>query len=432
MTIDIPVILFKLLHRHERVGVPGLGDFRTTPRSAVIDHVQGVIHPPFKVLSFEESPNTSGDALIQSIRQTYNIDTNTAQQAINYYVAQIQEALSRKEFVAIPSVGRICRNHENKIQFFTDNNNFSTAVYGLPAVQYYPILRNSETPLHISPSPTPVPTAIADIEKPLSTAPSLESAANVMGGASIDAQLPNVPPSTFSNTKMNLLSGIEWRKILPITAAIIGFFSVAMFISRTVAANKATGTAKADIELQSFPIATEQINTPSSANTPKTNNDGIDSLANIYSTPKSGDDFKAYPSEKSQIGDAFSTNNKATSKPTTTNNDDLIFDAGGNGFDTTPKGKKKNVHAVSVNTVKKAKGKGRGKGIMVIGSFKEGDNVQKLINKIKEVGFEPYKEYKNNMVRIGVKMPAYSSELEKTSIIQEIRAFFGANAWLMI
>ena len=77
MTIDIPLILFRLLHRHECVGVTGLGDFRTTPRSAVVDHVQGVIYPPNKILTFEENPSTSGDLLLQSIKQTYNIDGYT-------------------------------------------------------------------------------------------------------------------------------------------------------------------------------------------------------------------------------------------------------------------------------------------------------------------------------------------------------------------
>jgi CCDC81-like prokaryotic HU domain 2/CCDC81-like prokaryotic HU domain 1 len=415
MTIDIPLILFRLLHRHECVGVQGLGDFRTTPRSAVVDHVQGLIYPPNKILTFEENPATTGDILTQSIKQAYNIDGYTAQQAVNYYVAQIQEALSRREFVAIPSVGRICRNHDNKIQFFTDNNNFSTAVYGLPAVQYYPILRNEEA--------KPLPQVASEVAAPLPlfSEPALQRnmSAAVVGGMSQGAPQMMPPPPTMSppeSARNTFFSDINWGKIVPIAAGVLGCIALAMFVSRTMAANKAQTIASNNDPVKASPIS----------HIDSSNLYRADSLASAYSTTKKGDDFKAYPDEARKVGDAFSSA-RAVKNKTTSSSEASILDAA--IFDSNIRARSNKKKIVNVAPAKQRTSGGRG--VMIIGSFKEGDNVQKLLAKIHTLGFEPYKyEIGNGLVRMGVKMPTYSNDLEKTSKMQEIKAFFGANAWL--
>jgi len=144
MNIDLAKNISELLFQHETVIFPGFGGIVTGYKSASIDYVQGLIHPPSKELTFNEKLTINDGMLERFVRERYDVSYEEAQQAVGAYVTKIQVSLDKGELVFFPKVGRLYRNYERKLQFLQDNTNYNTDTFGLPPVQFYPILRSKD------------------------------------------------------------------------------------------------------------------------------------------------------------------------------------------------------------------------------------------------------------------------------------------------
>jgi len=145
MKIEVDKQIAPVLFEYQSVVLPGLGSFICTYRSAQIDYVQGYLHPPGSSLSFQESLSEDDGRLTEQVKKAYQIARPTAQEEVQKYVAHIEEQLEQREMIVIPEVGRLYRDYEGELQFLEDHQNFDTQTFGLPTVQFYPILRNRES-----------------------------------------------------------------------------------------------------------------------------------------------------------------------------------------------------------------------------------------------------------------------------------------------
>ncbi len=144
MAINIAKHIGELLYDHDTVIIPALGAIAGTYESASIDHVQGLLHPPSKVLSFNKNLVLDDGVLTNYLQAEAELSLAEAQAAIHSFVEETKRSLAKREIVVFPKVGRLYKDYENKLQFLQDSTNFNTAVYGLPTIQFYPILRSSE------------------------------------------------------------------------------------------------------------------------------------------------------------------------------------------------------------------------------------------------------------------------------------------------
>lgn len=142
--MDIAAVIEKILFKEEALVIPGLGTIISHYKPAAIDHVQGLIHPPSKSLSFKEDQNIDGLFLTTSIAEHYNLSIAEAEQSLKVFVKEKVEALDRREIVIFPNVGRLYRDYEQNLKFLQDNTNFNPNSFGLPVIQFYPIHRNKE------------------------------------------------------------------------------------------------------------------------------------------------------------------------------------------------------------------------------------------------------------------------------------------------
>ena len=153
MNIDLAKSISELLFQHETVIFPGFGGIVTGYKSASIDYVQGLIYPPSKELTFNEKLTINDGMLERFVRERYDLSYEEAQQAVGAYVTKIQVSLEKGELVFFPKVGRLYRNYERKLQFLQDNTNYNTDTFGLPPVQFYPILRSKDALVNEAPIP---------------------------------------------------------------------------------------------------------------------------------------------------------------------------------------------------------------------------------------------------------------------------------------
>ena len=142
MDIDIAPYIKELLYKHNNLVIPGFGNFVLTYASTTIDHVQGMLHPPSKKIAFDSNLLTNDGKLVEFLKEKHQITSDDATALINTFVSGIKAQLGKREMVTLPEVGRLYKDFEDNIQFIPDATNFSKESFGLPTINFYPILRD--------------------------------------------------------------------------------------------------------------------------------------------------------------------------------------------------------------------------------------------------------------------------------------------------
>ena len=145
MQIDVGAYIADLLYEHDVVNIPGLGGLVAKYKSAAIDQVQGKIHPPSKDLGFNGNLVVNDGLLVNYVKEKHQLSYGDALKAVEEYVKEVKETIARREIVVFPNVGRLYMDYEKNLQFLPDNTNFNTDVYGLPTVQFYPVMRSERS-----------------------------------------------------------------------------------------------------------------------------------------------------------------------------------------------------------------------------------------------------------------------------------------------
>ena len=152
MNIDITPYIKELLFENNSLVIPGFGALTLTYSPSTIDHVQGLLNPPSKSINFDKNLVVNDGKLVNIIQEKHQVSTKEANQQITKFVSIMKDQLDRREMVNIANVGRLYKDFENNIQFIPDSTNFNKEAFGLPTVNFYPILREKVTAETIVPS----------------------------------------------------------------------------------------------------------------------------------------------------------------------------------------------------------------------------------------------------------------------------------------
>lgn len=154
MNIDITPYIKELLFENNNLVIPGFGALSLTYSPSTIDHVQGLLNPPTKAINFDKNLVVNDGKLVNIIQEKHQVSTEEANRQITKFVNIMKDQLDKREMVNIANVGRLYKDFENKIQFIPDSTNFNKEAFGLPTVNFYPILRDKVTAETIIPSGT--------------------------------------------------------------------------------------------------------------------------------------------------------------------------------------------------------------------------------------------------------------------------------------
>ena len=152
MNIDITPYIKELLFENNSLVIPNFGALTLTYSPSTIDHVQGLLNPPSKSINFDKNLVVNDGKLVNIIQEKHQVSTLEANQQITKFVNIMKDQLDRREMVNIANVGRLYKDFENNIQFIPDSTNFNKEAFGLPTVNFYPILRDKVTADTIVPS----------------------------------------------------------------------------------------------------------------------------------------------------------------------------------------------------------------------------------------------------------------------------------------
>lgn len=216
MDINVAEAINHLLYDYQTVAVPGLGAFVSEYHPATIDHIEGIIHPPSKSVTFNRRLAVNDGVLYNHLQKCYPGATyEDLQEAVKDYVSAIKGRLKSQEIVDIPEVGRLYQDFENKIQFLQEPTNFNKDSYGLPELHFYPILRSRKEASAAKPAPAAKANAnaTATAARPSTNwasllytlLPYLFGLALLIVAVTIylNRQNPNQKPEDFSETRLN-------------------------------------------------------------------------------------------------------------------------------------------------------------------------------------------------------------------------------------
>jgi hypothetical protein len=402
MGIDVASYLSILLYRHNAVVVPGFGGFIATPVGATIDHASGMLHPPSKIVSFNEHLVINDGYLINYIRQRHGITVLEARQAIEYFVKSLNDILSNYETVLLPEIGKLNLSRtNNKIIFSSNNTNFNTASFGLPPLHYYPTAKATSHIVPIEPKaapevvvPIPAP-SVAEIVKDINTpavtptpaAPITTSEQHAVSDTLIDNQEPLPARQTWYER-----IGLRREAVPALIVACALTFATGMYWYGSKQRQATTA--------QPVTVAEEtRVNVRPQPTDIKTENQPSKEVAETTSTeteaPVTKEDIA--PEKNNAIAEA--PEHTETSKPSRT-------------------------------TTHHTENSGNKRCTVVIGGFVDDGNISRLSKRVKAKGLSTFKRDKNGMTLVGATF-SYDGETEKANRVKQIRNWFGESAYIL-
>ncbi|MBK7410197.1 MAG: hypothetical protein IPJ40_20360 [Saprospirales bacterium] len=94
---DIASCISELLHLQDTVILPGLGALEGSYKAAVVDPVQGVVHPPSKKLRFNANLKLNDGTLVDLIAKNNHWPLSRAQEELDTYVVRMRQSLEKRK-----------------------------------------------------------------------------------------------------------------------------------------------------------------------------------------------------------------------------------------------------------------------------------------------------------------------------------------------
>ena len=142
MEIKLTTDIKERLIEDGSISIPNFGGFTSAYKPAVVDAVNGQLAPPSFHIAFDANLQMNDGRLVEHIRQKYRLSSTAALEYIDVFASEARAQFDKGEIVVLPEIGRLYRDFAQKIQFLPDSTNFNTDSYGLPTIQFAPILRN--------------------------------------------------------------------------------------------------------------------------------------------------------------------------------------------------------------------------------------------------------------------------------------------------
>lgn len=142
MDIKLATDIKEILIEDGSISIPNFGGFTSAYKPAVVDAVNGQLAPPSFHIAFDANLQMNDGRLVDHIRQKYRLSSTAALEYIEAFSNDTRSNFDKGEIVVLPEIGRLYRDFAHKIQFLPDSTNFNTASFGLPTIQYAPIMRN--------------------------------------------------------------------------------------------------------------------------------------------------------------------------------------------------------------------------------------------------------------------------------------------------
>lgn len=273
MSTDVNKAIHELLFEKKAVIVPGLGGFTSVPTPATVDYVQDIITPPAAKLDFNPNLVLNDGVLVHYLQKSNTSTYQEAEQLVERFVDSVRTTLERREIFEIPKVGRLYQDYEQKIRFMPEGTNFNAASFGLPTVEFQPLVK--EKPKSMTTPPKQISAAEAEF---------LESETNAAASAAAPV------PDQLGSMAMKML---PWLVLLLAILLALGLYAIF------------GGQNKKQVA--ELPEAVERVNVKPTLPAESGNTTESTPTTPQSSTPSPADEPKSTPPKETTVPDAADT-----------------------------------------------------------------------------------------------------------------------------
>ncbi|WP_299533794.1 SPOR domain-containing protein [Ulvibacterium sp.] len=134
----------ELLYRYTCVVIPGFGAFLTQTKSSVLDTDTHTLHPPTKMLSFNEQLTSNDGLLVSYISKVEKTSYEVMSQKVDHVSTEWKRRLRNNEKLELPHIGELWLNENSKVQFQPSAQvNYLTTSFGFSSLPSSPTLREN-------------------------------------------------------------------------------------------------------------------------------------------------------------------------------------------------------------------------------------------------------------------------------------------------
>ena len=131
-TMGIAKHIGELLYDYECVIVPGLGGFITDDKPVSINEVTHSFSPPFRTVHFNTQLHANDGLLINHIAQQEQIEYNIAKQKVDSFVFECHNSLDAGKNITFKNIGLLYQDEDKNIVFEQDHKvNYNSGSFGL-------------------------------------------------------------------------------------------------------------------------------------------------------------------------------------------------------------------------------------------------------------------------------------------------------------
>ena len=357
----------ELLFENKAVVLEGLGVFETKAKKANIDQVQGLVHPPSHEISFHEDKNRQDTSLKDFLVNEKGMTEEAAESSIRSFVGETISQMDKKEIVSLPKLGRLYVDFEKHIQFLPDRTNFSKDAFGLPTLNYFPVLRNKEEA---------IAETVANVATPIPPSPITSQTTTKQGSSSL---LTKLFPWLLGLALIIVLGIFYWVWQNNQKGVVVDDPDKISQMDGRV--NTSPSKQQSTIDSSAIGAQVPEENMSQEENTTETNQE---------STPPIEAPKEEKPAPKEEVKPAPKENiNKAPELPP-----------------------------------------GTRECVIIVGGFAAKENAQRMIKDVTKAGYQAYSDTKGGLSRVGVSFP-YKTEAEIGEKLQELKTRFNPKSWVL-
>ena len=132
----------ELLYQNDRVVIPDFGAFLTRPAPAQVHPSDHTFRPASKQVTFNERIKDNDGLLVSAVANHHKLQIDEAVRRVQEYVYDVKQQLKAHNRYEVAGVGTLFINPQFRLEFEASPQvNFNEESFGLPELQYKPVLR---------------------------------------------------------------------------------------------------------------------------------------------------------------------------------------------------------------------------------------------------------------------------------------------------
>ena len=385
--------ILELLRERHRVVIPDFGAFTGIYESAEVDRAGKTLSPPTLRIDFQRELRSNDGSLIAHLIERHGWPPEEAERRLAAFVEEAEKQLARRQMISFPGLGKLYIDFDKNYKFIQESGNLNKATFGLPDVPLAPLPADPDMPSEAL--------AAEDGGQPIEV--------NDEATQPQEQALPkagNLSSASLRQTQANKASGTSWLNSS--TPWVILMLLIILLVSGYFLWKKFTGKHNS-----TSPQTEETAAGPHGGLAQKSSPADFDKLSPAdFDKLSPEDDELLFEDDAEDLADLQYEEEQAAEET-------AAMQEEGEEPPSTPDDSEAPTLPPDVQ-----------EGIIIIGSFTQPKNAERLIQRLYEDGYDAYSDRRGGRTRVGIRF-TYRGEAELMDYLEQMKNKYNVDAWVL-